>query len=68
VSHKPGGRGPTVFVPSNCNWLSFFRWALWDAYSASRDFLAKLKENKRRVGNGMGGAITAEREGTKEEK
>ena len=46
---------PMYLVPSNfCNWLLFFRCALWDAYSASGDLLAEFKGegNKSRKGNG----------------
>jgi len=39
-------------VPSNlCNWLSFFRWALWEAYTASQDLrlLAEFKGDEEKV-------------------
>jgi len=52
----------------------FFRWALWETYSASQDLLAKLQERRKEIcGKGtfetcMGGAITEDGEGTDEEQ
>jgi len=60
----PVGRAPSNFgdhedqvylVASNfCNWLSFFRWALWQAYSAFQTSLLNLRGEgkKSREGNG----------------
>ena len=71
-----GDNGDQVYlVPSNFyNRLSFFRWALWENYSASQDLLAKLQERRKEIcGKGtfetcMGGAITEDGEGTDEEQ
>jgi len=45
VSSNFGDHWDQVYLvpPNFCNWLSFFRWALWEAYSASPDLFAKFK-------------------------
>jgi len=44
-----------MIMTNFCHWLSFYRWARWEAYNASVDLLAKFKGGKIKsgVGNGM---------------